>query len=82
MGTDYFITYCLIYSNLWIFTGNREIIPYMFIFLGGMALTISLEEILKQQTGGSVLALLAGAALYLLVSQKYSSKWSKGAIRC
>ncbi|HHP1038603.1 TPA: DUF3953 domain-containing protein [Bacillus thuringiensis] len=44
------------------FTGNREIIPYMFIFLGGMALTISLEEILKQQTGGSVLALLAGAA--------------------
>ncbi|MDA2621687.1 DUF3953 domain-containing protein, partial [Bacillus cereus] len=29
------------------FTGNREIIPYMFIFLGGMALTISLEEILK-----------------------------------
>ena len=61
MGTDYFITYCLIYSNLWIFTGNREIIPYMFIFLGGI-LTISLEEILKQQTGGSVLALLAGAA--------------------
>lgn len=44
------------------FTGNREIMPYMFIFLGGMALTISLEEILKQQTGGSVLALLAGAA--------------------
>ncbi|ASZ68514.1 MULTISPECIES: DUF3953 domain-containing protein [Bacillus cereus group] len=44
------------------FTGNREIIPYMFIFLGGMALTISLEEILKQQTGGSVLALLTGAA--------------------
>ncbi|WP_242477678.1 DUF3953 domain-containing protein, partial [Bacillus cereus] len=41
---------------------NREIMPYMFIFLGGMALTISLEEILKQQTGGSVLALLAGAA--------------------
>ena len=31
----------------------------MFIFLGG---TISLEEILKQQTGGSVLALLRGAA--------------------
>ncbi|PIE94334.1 DUF3953 domain-containing protein [Bacillus fungorum] len=44
------------------FTGNREMMPYMFIFLGAMALTISLEEILKQQTGGSVLALLAGAA--------------------
>ena len=61
-GADYFITYCLIYSNLWIFTGSREIMPYMFIFLGGMALTISLEEILKRQTGGSLLALLAGAA--------------------
>lgn len=48
------------------FTGNREIIPYMFIFLGGMALTISLEEILKQQTGGSVLALLAGAAVLFI----------------
>ncbi|UYX51561.1 DUF3953 domain-containing protein [Bacillus thuringiensis] len=44
------------------FTGNREMMPYMFIFLGVMALTISLEEILKQQTGGSMLALLAGAA--------------------
>ncbi|MEG7961084.1 DUF3953 domain-containing protein [Bacillus cereus] len=50
------------------FTGNREIIPYMFIFLGGMALTISLEEILKQQTGGSVLALLAGAAALFIGS--------------
>ncbi|MCS6591797.1 DUF3953 domain-containing protein [Bacillus cereus] len=44
------------------FTSNREIMPYMFISLGVMALTISLEEILKQQTGGSALALLAGAA--------------------
>ncbi|PFQ46769.1 hypothetical protein COK05_11530 [Bacillus cereus] len=44
------------------FTSNREIMPYMFISLGVMALTISLEEVLKQQTGGSVLALLAGAA--------------------
>lgn len=61
-STDYFITYCFIYSNLWIFTSNREIMPYMFISLGVMALTISLEEILKRQTGGSVLALLAGAA--------------------
>ena len=64
-GSDYFITYCLIYSNLWIFTGSREIMPYMFIFLGGMALTISLEEILKRQTGGSLLALLAGRALFI-----------------
>ncbi|WP_342716078.1 DUF3953 domain-containing protein [Bacillus paramycoides] len=32
------------------FNGSREIMPYMFIFLGVMALTISLEEILKRQT--------------------------------
>ncbi|AJH20041.1 hypothetical protein S3E15_04071 [Bacillus mycoides] len=43
------------------FTGNREIMPYMFIFLGGMAFIISIEEILKQQKSGSILALLAGA---------------------
>lgn len=48
------------------FNGSREIIPYMFISLGGMALTISLEEILKRQTGGSVLALLAGAAVLFI----------------
>ncbi|MEC5239463.1 DUF3953 domain-containing protein [Bacillus mycoides] len=52
------------------FTGNREIMPYMFIFLGGMAFIISIEEILKQQKGGSILALLAGAvALFLGFSE-------------
>ncbi|MED0979693.1 DUF3953 domain-containing protein [Bacillus paramycoides] len=44
------------------FTGNREIMPNMFIFLGVMAFIIGIEEILKQQKGGSALALLAGAA--------------------
>ncbi|EJS02376.1 DUF3953 domain-containing protein [Bacillus sp. MYb56] len=52
------------------FTGNREIMPYMFIFLGGMAFIISIEEILKQQKGGSILALLGGAvALFLGFSE-------------
>ncbi|MBT2580706.1 DUF3953 domain-containing protein [Bacillus sp. ISL-8] len=52
------------------FTGNREIMPYMFIFLGGVAFIISIEEILKQQKGGSILALLAGAvALFLGFSE-------------
>ncbi|HDR7564471.1 MULTISPECIES: DUF3953 domain-containing protein [Bacillus] len=52
------------------FTGNREIMPYMFIFLGGMAFIISIEEILKQQKSGSILALLAGAvALFLGFSE-------------
>ncbi|HDR7643036.1 DUF3953 domain-containing protein [Bacillus mycoides] len=52
------------------FTGNREIMPYMFIFLGGIAFIISIEEILKQQKSGSILALLAGAvALFLGFSE-------------
>ncbi|HDR8061375.1 DUF3953 domain-containing protein [Bacillus thuringiensis] len=52
------------------FTSNREIMPYMFIFLGMMAFVISIEENLKQQKGGSILALLAGAgALFLGFSE-------------
>ncbi|MEC2525103.1 DUF3953 domain-containing protein [Bacillus thuringiensis] len=52
------------------FASNREIMPYMFIFLGMMAFVISIEEILKQQKGGSILALLAGAgALFLGFSE-------------
>ena len=52
------------------FTSNREIMPYMFISLGVMAFVISIEEILKQQKGGSILALLAGAgALFLGFSE-------------
>ncbi|OJD70685.1 DUF3953 domain-containing protein [Bacillus sp. NH11B] len=62
------IALCIaIYS---LFTSNREIMPYMFIFLGIMAFIISIEEILKQQKGGSILALLAGAgALFLGFSE-------------
>ncbi|MBE7147001.1 DUF3953 domain-containing protein [Bacillus mycoides] len=67
------ITFSLIALSIAIysfFTGNREIMPYMFIFLGGMAFIISIEEILKQQKGGSILALLAGAvALFLGFSE-------------
>ena len=56
------ITLSLIALSIAIYGFLLVIEPYMFISLGVMALTISLEEILKQQTGGSVLALLAGAA--------------------
>ncbi|QWU47359.1 DUF3953 domain-containing protein [Bacillus sp. NP247] len=59
------ITFSLIALSIAIYSfiaGNRGIMPYMFIFLGGMAFIVSIEEILKQQTGGSMLALLAGAA--------------------
>ncbi|MGE7883135.1 DUF3953 domain-containing protein [Bacillus sp. NPDC094077] len=63
------ITFSLIALSIAIysfFTGNREIMPYMFIFLGVMAVTISIEEVLKQQKGSSALALLAGAAALFL----------------
>lgn len=67
------ITFSLIALSIAIYgfiTGNRGIMPYMFIFLGGMAFIISIEEILKQQKGGSILALLAGAvALFLGFSE-------------
>ncbi|WP_088293092.1 DUF3953 domain-containing protein [Bacillus mycoides] len=67
------ITFSLIALSIAIYgfiSDNRDIMPYMFIFLGGMAFIISIEEILKQQKGGSILALLAGAvALFLGFSE-------------
>lgn len=52
------------------FTGNREIMPYMFIFLGLMAFTISIEEIKKDRKSSGILAFIAGAgALFLSFSE-------------
>ena len=52
------------------FTGNREIMPYMFIFLGLMAFTISIEEIKKDRKSSGILAFKAGAgALFLSFSE-------------
>ncbi|EJS73231.1 MULTISPECIES: YczI family protein [Bacillus] len=54
------------------FTGNREIMPYMFIFLGAMAFTIGLEEIKKQKQSSSILTFMAGAgALFLGFSELF-----------
>ncbi|RWS41176.1 DUF3953 domain-containing protein [Bacillus mycoides] len=52
------------------FTGNRETMPYMFIFLGLMAFTIGLGEIKKDRKSSGILAFIAGAgALFLSFSE-------------
>ncbi|EJR53840.1 hypothetical protein BHL35_01190 [Bacillus cereus] len=43
------------------FTGNREIMPYMFIFLGLMAFTIGLGEIKQDRKSSGIFAFVAGA---------------------
>ncbi|PEP17999.1 hypothetical protein COE81_08525 [Bacillus wiedmannii] len=63
------ITFALIALCIAIYgfiSGNRDIMPYMFIFLGAMAFTIGLEEIKKQKQSSSILAFMAGAGALLL----------------
>lgn len=46
------ITFSLIALSIAIYgfiTGNRGIIPYMFIFLGGMAFIVSIEEMMEHK---------------------------------
>ncbi|HDX9629700.1 TPA: YczI family protein [Bacillus cereus] len=51
-------------------SNNRELMPYMFIFLGLMAFTIGLEEIKKDRKSSGTFAFLAGAgALFLSLSE-------------
>ncbi|ATI49960.1 YczI family protein [Bacillus cereus group sp. BfR-BA-01445] len=52
------------------FTGNREIMPYMFIFLGLIAFTIGLGEIKQDRKSSGIFAFIAGAgALFLSFSE-------------
>ncbi|OUB83603.1 YczI family protein [Bacillus wiedmannii] len=54
------------------FTGNREMMPYMFISLGLMAFTVALGEIKKHRQSSSILAFIAGAgALFLSFSELF-----------
>ncbi|EJS60675.1 YczI family protein [Bacillus nitratireducens] len=60
------ITFSLIALSIAIYSfisGNRDVMPYMFIFLGLMAFTIGLEEIKKHRQSSSILASMAGALL-------------------
>ncbi|MHC2836720.1 YczI family protein [Bacillus sp. F9_6S_D1_P_5] len=54
------------------FTGNREMTPYMFIFLGLMAFTVALGEIKQHRKSNGILAFMAGAgALFLSFSELF-----------
>ncbi|MED0937247.1 YczI family protein [Bacillus mobilis] len=54
------------------FTGNREIMPYMFFFLGLMAFTVALGEIKQDRKSSGILAFMAGAgALFLSFSELF-----------
>ncbi|BCC49361.1 TPA: YczI family protein [Bacillus cereus] len=53
-----------------VISNNRELMPYMFIFLGLMAFTIGLGEIKQDRKSSGILAFLAGAgALFLSFSE-------------
>ncbi|MED0947463.1 YczI family protein [Bacillus mobilis] len=54
------------------FTGNRDIMPYMFFFLGLMAFTVALGEIKQDRKSSGLLAFMAGAgALFLSLSELF-----------
>ncbi|PGL40151.1 hypothetical protein CN930_10555 [Bacillus cereus] len=63
------ITFSLIALFIAIYSfiiGNRDVMPYMFIFLGLMAFTIGVEEIKKHRQSSGILAFMAGAGALLL----------------
>ncbi|MFL0401818.1 YczI family protein [Bacillus nitratireducens] len=63
------ITFSLIALSIAIYSfisGNRDIMPYMFIFLGAMAFTIGVEEIKKHRQSSNILAFMAGAGALLI----------------
>ena len=65
-----FVALCIaIYG---VFTGNREIMPYMFFFLGLMAFTVAIGEIKQDRKSSGILAFMAGSgALFLSLSELF-----------
>ncbi|MDA1762645.1 YczI family protein [Bacillus cereus] len=67
------ITLSLIALSIAIYSfmsSNRDVMPYMFIFLGLLAFTIGIEEIKKERKSSSTFAFIAGAgALFLSFSE-------------
>ncbi|WP_002145231.1 YczI family protein [Bacillus cereus] len=67
------ITFSLITLSIAIYSfisSNRDVMPYMFIFLGLMAFTIGIEEIKKDRKSSGTFAFIAGAgALFLSFSE-------------
>ncbi|CUB50659.1 hypothetical protein BN2127_JRS10_00176 [Bacillus subtilis] len=53
-------------------SSNKELMPYLFIFLGLMAFTIGLEEIKKDRKSSGIFAFIAGAGtLFLSFSELF-----------
>ncbi|NKW83677.1 YczI family protein [Bacillus cereus] len=53
-------------------SSNKELMPYLFIFLGLMAFTIGLGEIKQDRKSSGILAFIAGAgALFLSLSELF-----------
>ncbi|HDR4602312.1 MULTISPECIES: YczI family protein [Bacillus] len=53
-------------------SNNKELMPYLFIFLGLMAFTIGLGEIKQDRKSSGILAFLAGSgALFLSFSELF-----------
>ncbi|MDH4423752.1 DUF3953 domain-containing protein [Bacillus sp. AFS054943] len=69
------ITFSLIALSIAIYSfisGNRDIMPYLFIFLGLMAFTIGIEEIKKDRKSSGTFAFMAGTgALFLSLSERF-----------
>ncbi|MBS9806008.1 YczI family protein [Bacillus toyonensis] len=67
------ITLSLIALSIAIYSfmsSNRDVMPYMFIFLGLLAFTIGIEEIKKERKSSGTFAFIAGAgALFLSFSE-------------
>ncbi len=73
------ITFSLIALSIAIYSfisGNRDIMPYMFIFLGAMAFTIGVEEIKNIDNLAAYLLSWLELVLYCLAFQKYFGKYS------
>jgi hypothetical protein len=67
------ITFSLIALSIAIYSfisSNRDVMPYMFIFLGLMAFTIGIEEIKKDRKSSGTFAFIAGAGALFLSSSE------------
>ncbi|KPU57779.1 MULTISPECIES: YczI family protein [Bacillus] len=69
------ITFALIALCIAIYgfiSGNRDIMPYMFFFLGLMAFTVAIGEIKQHRKSSGILAFMAGSgALFLSLSELF-----------
>ncbi|GLV62834.1 hypothetical protein Bmyc01_15040 [Bacillus mycoides] len=75
MLKELLITFSLIALSIAAYSfisGNRDIMPYLFIFLGLMVFTIGIAELKKDRKSSGIFACIAGAgALFLSFSELF-----------